>query len=267
MKRIGVIGTGNMGSALLERAAAAGAGRGWEFFAYDVDNGRLNQVCSRLGMVAVSSSNTELVSRCDTLVLAVKPQQYKALLAEVADVLEGRQVVSIMAGVSLQSLEAAAPRPNRWVRVMPNLPAMIGQGALACAWGDGWPEGEKGEVLEMLKAMGTVVEVPEGLMDAVTGLSGSGPAYLFLFVEALSDAGVRVGLPRDTAYQLALQTVLGSAEFLKQKGIHPALAKEMVTSPGGTTIAGLHVMEGYGLKGIIMDAVIAATERSKELGG
>ena len=266
MKRVGVIGTGNMGGALLESAATLGRERGWSFMAYDVDSQRLDDICSRCGAEA-AGSNHELVSSCDTLILAVKPQHYRGVLEEVATLLEGKRIISVMAGVTLKALNQACPRPNCWARVMPNLPALIGKGALACTWEPCWEDEEKEEVLAMLGAMGMVVEVPETLMDAVTGLSGSGPAYLFLLVEALSDAGVRAGLPRDTAYKLSLQTVLGSAEFLKEKNAHPVLAKEMVTSPGGTTIAALNVLENRGFKGMVMDAVMAATERSKELGG
>ncbi len=266
MKRVGVIGTGNMGGALLQRAAQIGKMKGWSFTAYDIEKERLQEVCQSCGATP-AQSNRALVEACDTIVLAVKPQVYKDVMKEVAEELKDKTLISVMAGVSLSSLKETGGGSCRLARIMPNLPALIGQGALACAWGEGWSEEEKSEVLEMLSAMGTVVELPESLMDAVTGLSGSGPAYLFLFVEALSDAGVRAGIPRDTAYKLALQTVIGSAQFLKEKGLHPALAKEMVTSPGGTTIAGLHVMESYGLKGIIMDAVVAATERSRELGG
>jgi len=234
--------------------------------AYDADGEKLRRVCSACGAIA-AASNEELVEGCDTVVLAVKPQVYKGVLGEVAPLLREKRAVSVMAGVSLKSLNEVTGTPStKWVRVMPNLPALIGKGAIACSWEPGWEEDEKAAVKEMLGTLGRVVEVPEELMDAVTGLSGSGPAYLFLFVEALCDAGVRAGIPRDVAYDLALETVIGSALFLREKGLHPALAKERVTSPGGTTIAALQVLESRGVRGTVMEAVMAATLRSKELG-
>ena len=176
-------------------------------------------------------------------------------------------LVSIAAGVTTQQLESYFETDVPCVRVMPNTPALIGQAAAAIALG-AHADAEHAKLAHRIfDVMGLAIDVPEKLLDAVTGLSGSGPAYVYVFIEALSDAGVKMGLPRDVATQLAAQTVAGAAQMVLQTGKHPGVLKDMVTSPGGTTIAGLHALEDGAFRGVVIDAVEAATERSRELGG
>jgi pyrroline-5-carboxylate reductase len=201
------------------------------------------------------------------LVLAVKPQSMKALLEEIRPLLTERHlIVSIAAGVSLRQLADGIGARRRLVRVMPNTPCLVGASASAYTPGEGATAEDAALVERLLKAVGVAFRVPENLLDAVTGLSGSGPAFVYLMIEALSDGGVRVGLPRDAAAALAAQTVLGAAKMVLETGSHPGVLKDQVASPGGTTIAGLHALERGGVRGAIMDAVEAATRRATELG-
>ncbi|MEX0716428.1 MAG: pyrroline-5-carboxylate reductase, partial [Planctomycetaceae bacterium] len=203
----------------------------------------------------------------DVIVLAVKPQHMAEALSQLAGHLHETQlVVSIAAGVPIATIAQSLGENVRIVRVMPNTPALVGAGASAFALG-GAATADDAELAERLFAtVGIAVRVPEDLLDAVTGLSGSGPAYVYQAIEALSDGGVRVGLPRDVATKLAAQTVLGAARMVLDTGEHPAALKDAVTSPGGTTIAGLHALEQGGLRKCLIDAVVAATARSRELG-
>ncbi len=202
-----------------------------------------------------------------TNALAVKPDQVAALLAEQRKNFTSRHVlISIAAGVTLAKLEAALPAGARVIRVMPNTPALVGESASAFALGKS-ATGDDGELAKkLLSAVGIAFQVKESLLDAVTGLSGSGPAYVYLFIEALSDGGVAAGLPRDIATQLAAQTVLGAATMVLKTGQHPGALKDQVTSPGGTTIDGVHELEKGKMRGAVMSAVRAATEKSKKLG-
>lgn len=216
--------------------------------------------------VRTTSSNDQVTSQCEGLVLAVKPQVMERVCRQIAPSLKpGQWAVSIAAGISVSKLEkwlGAIPV----VRVMPNTPALIGKGVSALSPGTYCDDRLLKTVQSLLAAAGETVVVPESYMDGVTGLSGSGPAYVYLFIEALIDAGVRVGLPRDVSRTLALATVSGSAEMLSASGLHPAQEKDRVTSPGGTTIAGLQVLEEKGFRAAVMAAVEAACRRSKELG-
>src|SRR6185369_4455773 len=203
----------------------------------------------------------------DVLVLAVKPDQVAPLLAEVRSHLtEKHLLLSIAAGVTLSRLEGALPGGARVIRVMPNTPALVGCSASAFALGKSATV-EDGQLAQQLfSSVGVAYQVKESLLDAVTGLSGSGPAYAFLMIEALSDGGVAAGLPRDIATKLAAQTLLGSAKMLLETGLHPGTLKDMVTSPGGTTIEGLHELEKGRVRGALLCAVRAATEKSRKLG-
>lgn len=212
-------------------------------------------------------TNSEVLKQSDVIVLAVKPQQIADVLAEMAAQLRAEQlVVSIAAGVPIATMTRALGDSSRIARVMPNTPALVGKGASAFALG-GAATAEDGELVEKLLAtVGIAVRVPESSLDAVTGLSGSGPAFVYQVIEALSDGGVRAGLPRDVATRLAAQTVLGAAAMVLETREHPGALKDAVTSPGGTTIAGLQVLERAGVRGALIDAVQAATERSRQLG-
>ena len=212
-------------------------------------------------------TNAEALADADAVVLAVKPQVLPDVLAGLSSNLTSDQlVISIVAGVSIGTLSDLCGAGRRFVRVMPNTPALIGCGASAFAVGDTATASDAVFVQQLLDTVGVAYQVPERLLDAVTGLSGSGPAYVFELIEALSDGGVRAGLPRDISATLSAQTVFGAARMVLETGEHPAVLKDAVASPGGTTIAGLHELERSGLRGAVMNAVLAASERSAELG-
>jgi pyrroline-5-carboxylate reductase len=234
--------------------------------ASDVKGERLEQLHASHG-IRTTTDNHALLRESDVVVLAVKPQVIDRVLTEVgADVRPDQLVVSVAAGVPIEALEGRLPRGSHVVRAMPNTPATVQAGATAIAGGSHAHEGDLSIARELFEAVGRVVVLDESLLDAVTGLSGSGPAYVMLIIEALADGGVKVGLHRDTALLLAAQTVFGSARLLLETGEHPGRLKDMVTSPGGTAIAGLHTLESGGLRRTLIDAVEAATKRAGELG-
>ncbi|KDD74559.1 hypothetical protein H632_c1225p0 [Helicosporidium sp. ATCC 50920] len=211
-------------------------------------------------------SNTEVVQRSEVIFVAVKPQYVVPVLREVAPSLTDRHlVVSIAAGITLQSLQEATGDRVRVIRVMPNTPCLVGETAAAMCLGSTAREEDANLVKQLFEAVGRIYCVDERLLSAVTGLSGSGPAYVFLTIEALADGGVRAGLPRDIAQALAAQTVLGSAKMVLDTGNHPGMLKDMVTSPAGTTIAGVHALEKAGIRAAFMNAVYDATLRADEL--
>lgn len=216
---------------------------------------------------STSHSNTQVVLESDVVILCVKPPNIAGVCNEICESLTDRQlVVSVAAGIPLKNLELALGEDRRIVRVMPNTPCLIREGASAYASNGKVTETDLQTVEELLSCVGKVVAVTEAQIDAVTGLSGSGPAYVFQIVEALSDGGVLEGLPRATATMLAAQTVMGAARLVIESGKHPGELKDMVTSPGGTTIAALRVLESGGLRGTLMDAVSAATTKARDLG-
>ncbi len=264
-KRIAVIGAGAMGSALVKGLLQSRLVAPEQIVATDVDEQRLLKV-QELG-VQVSRDNKEAVKGSEIVLLCVKPQVVEAVLRELAPVVEPQRhcVISIAAGVRIARMEALLPEGTPVVRVMPNTPAQVLAGASAVALGSHATETHRQIAHTIFGAVGVVVDVPEGLMDAVTALSGSGPAYVFVFAEALADAGVHLGLPRETALRLAAQTLLGAAKMLLESGKHPAELKDMVTSPAGTTIAALRVLERHAFRGAVIEAVAAAYQRAKEL--
>lgn len=217
--------------------------------------------------IAVGTDNAAAARAADTVVLCAKPQAMRTLVAQVAGVITPQKlVISIAAGVPIEAFERAFPGGARVVRAMPNTPCLVGAGATAIARGEHATDADLALAAKVFDAVGITVSVEEALIDAATGLSGSGPAYIFLIIEALSDAGVKVGLSRQIATRLAAQTVLGSARLLIETGAHPGHLKDQVTSPGGTAIAGLHTLEAGGLRTTLIDAVEAATRRARELG-
>jgi pyrroline-5-carboxylate reductase len=261
--KLGFIGVGSMGGAILRGLLAGSFVPRENLVSYDPDPARQAQM-EALG-VAAALDNAE-VMHAPVVVLGVKPQVMPAVLNGLKEFARPwHLVISIAAGVPLAVLEAAFPE-SRVIRVMPNTPTLVGAGMAALAPGPGVTPEDLALALELFRAVGQAVVVEERLMDAVTGLSGSGPAFVAVFIEALADGGVKMGLPRPLALTLAIQTVLGTARLCHEEQMHPALLKDLVTSPGGTTIAGLHALESSGFRGAIMDAVTAAARRSKELG-
>ena len=237
-----------------------------EVWVSDIRAGRAQQLANELG-VNPCGSNLEAVSHAEVILLSVKPQDVPNLLDEVgADVGADHLVISIAAGVTLKTLQRRLPHHPPVIRVMPNTPALVQSGMAVLAPGSGATKQHEATALRLFGALGRAIVLPERHLDAVTALSGSGPAFLAIVAEALSDAGVLVGLPRDVAHLLAAQTMLGTGRMLADTGLHPALLKEAVASPGGTSIAGIHAMERGGIRALIMDAIVAATERSTELG-
>lgn len=262
---LGFIGGGNMASALIKGLIHSGFPAG-QIFVSDVDADRLKALAEKHG-VQVSTVNLDVVLKCDVIVLSVKPQVIDRVLATIGkDVRPEQLVVSVAAGVPIAAMEARFPPGTRVVRTMPNTPATVDAGATAISAGSSATGDDLAVARAMFSAVGRVVTLDESLLDAVTGLSGSGPAYVMLMIEALADGGVKVGLHRDTALLLAAQTVYGSAKLLLETGEHPGRLKDMVTSPGGTAIAGLHTLESGGLRRTLIDAVEAATNRAAQLG-
>jgi pyrroline-5-carboxylate reductase len=265
-KLIGFIGTGNIGEALIAGLLKAKFTSADQVVAFDVDGERLQSIQKKYG-IRKASDNHQLCSRCDPILICVKPQSMKELIEEISEYLDASKlIISIAAGVPLYVIEAYAGKQLRLIRVMSNIAVLVQEGASAVALGSFATE----EDLQLAKAIfdcvGKSITVSESLLDAVTGLSGSGPAYVFLVIEALTDAGVYLGMTRAQALTLATQTVIGSVKLLSETGEHPALLREKVTSPGGTTAAGLYKLEEGGLRKILIDAVIGAAEKAKELG-
>ena len=265
-KKIGFIGSGNMAEAIIKGVIRAGVVSPQDILSSDVSEDR-RRLFSDSFSIITTPNNLELVSQAEIIVLAIKPQGIGFVLKEIVEAVDiYKLVISIAAGVTLKYIEDSLKPNSRVVRVMPNTPALIGEGVTAISPGSKATKEDLNIARNIFDAVGKTVVVEERYMDAVTGLSGSGPAYVFLIIDALIDAGVKVGLDRGTAKTLAVQTVFGSAKMILETGENPAQLRDRVTSPGGTTIAGLHVMEAGRLRAVIIDAVEAATNRSKELG-
>jgi len=266
--KIGFIGGGVMAEALLSRLLAKEIYQPGEVLVSDPQATRRSFLKQEYGVAVTSDNQQTFTSASEVVMLAVKPQVFGAIAPELSAIIgKGHSpvVVSILAGVSLKQLETAFPQMSL-IRAMPNTPATVGAGMTAVCANAHTTSDQKNIAQQMFSTVGEVVEVPESLMDAVTGVSGSGPAYVALMVEALADGGVASGLPRAIAYQLAIQTVLGAAQLLQETKIHPAELKDRVTSPGGTTIAGITQLERAGFRSAVIEAVRAATQRSQELG-
>jgi pyrroline-5-carboxylate reductase len=264
--RIGFLGAGKMATALARAWLATGMASAERLRASDPVAAAREAFTAVTG-VTCTPSNREVVNGSDVLVLAVKPQTMEGLLAEVRPVVMPRHlVISIAAGITLRQLASGLGADRRLVRVMPNTPCLVGASATGYAAAETATPEDVAYVGQLFSSVGKAFELSEPLLDAVTGLSGSGPAFVYVIIEALSDGGVRMGLPRDVATTLAVQTVFGTAKMVLETGSHPAVLKDAVASPGGTTIAGLHALERGGLRAALMDAVEAATRRSQELG-
>ncbi len=265
--KLGVIGCGKMGTALIQGAIRAGVVAAGDVIGCD-PYGKSREDFAKGTGATVTADVAELAAVSEVILLCTKPLDVSSALADAAKMAAGapRLVISIAAGVTLSALEAAASENFRIIRAMPNTPALVGHGAAGYCLGSRANAEDSKTAQSLLGAVGLAVEVPERLMDAVTGLSGSGPAYIYVVIDALADGGVRAGIPRADAVRLAAQTVLGAAAMVLETGEHPAVLKDMVTSPGGTTIAGLAALEKHGLRSALIEAVGAATHRATELG-
>jgi pyrroline-5-carboxylate reductase len=265
-QKIGFIGGGNMGEALIKGILKSGVCSRQAVYVSDIRSERLKTLQKSYGM-KICKDNLATAAQADVLIVCVKPQNMEVVLAGLAPAISGRHlIISVAAGIPTDYISRHFKSSIPIIRVMPNTPALIGEGASALCKGRNATDSHLKIAQSVFSAVGKVVIVDESLMDAVTGLSGSGPAYVFLFVEALADAGVKMGLTREVALLLATQTCLGSAKMIAETGEHPARLRDMVTSPGGTTISGLHKLEAGRLRSTVMDAVEAATKRSQELG-
>lgn len=262
----GFIGAGKMASALIRGLVRAGLANAQTIHAADPHE-PARQAISRDAGIHGTIDNAEVVRRSHVVVIAVKPQAIAAALESIRSAVTANHlVISVAAGTTLATLADGLGSHRRIVRVMPNTPALVGSGAAAYTLGPHANDDDEALVRAFLNAVGTAHRVPENLLDAVTGLSGSGPAFVYLMIEALADGGVRAGLPRDIAADLAAQTVLGAARMVLETRLHPAALKDQVASPGGTTIAGLHTLEQAAARAAFINAVVAATNRSRELG-
>lgn len=263
---VGFIGAGRMATALARGIVDSSFAPSESVVAADVSPEACERFAAETGCRVVAD-NAEVLSEADLIVLAVKPQQMEAVLSDVKPALTADHlIVSIAAGVPLSAMTAVLGGAARVIRVMPNTPCLVGAGAACFATGGGAVEADAALVERLLTTVGIGRRVPEYLLDAVTGLSGSGPAFVYQCIEAMSDGGVAAGLPRDLSTELAAQTVLGAARMVLETGEHPGVLKDAVASPAGTTIAGLHQLEQGGLRASLMNAVVAAANRSRELG-
>lgn len=263
---IGFLGAGKMATALAKGVAAAGLVKPSQISASDPVNGALIAFAKETGS-KTTASNMDVVRGANVIVIAVKPAHVSELLEEIRPALTPKHlVISIAAGVPIVKLENGLGEGARVIRVMPNTPALVSASATAYALGKAATAADAALAQRLFSSVGVAFQVKENLLDAVTGLSGSGPAYVYLIIEALSDGGVAAGLPRDIATKLAAQTVFGSAKMVLETGQHPGALKDMVTSPGGTTIEGLHELEKGKVRGVLINAVRAATEKSRKLG-
>jgi pyrroline-5-carboxylate reductase len=265
MNKLGIIGGGAMGSALLKGIISRGLIKPADIYMVEVDSAKQSRLKEQY-RIHVTESIDEIITECQTLLLAVKPNIIPVVLQELAVKVDNRfLVISIAAGVTLNFLESRLPG-TRVIRVMPNTPAKIGKGVSAYTLGVNTTAMDDQQVRELLSCVGKVIKVPEHLLDAVTAVSGSGPAYVYYFMEALIDAAVMIGLSRTDAMLLVTETFLGSAELLRETAEDPAKLRNEVTSPGGTTAAALFELQQGACAGVIMKAVVAAAQKSQELG-
>ncbi len=263
--KLAVIGCGNMGQAVVRGLLEVGWATKDEIIATNPSQAKAGALAAELG-IKTSTDNKAAATSARIILLGVKPQIIKTALKDLRGaILKDQLVISIAAGISTRFVEYYL-KEVPVIRCMPNLAVTIGMGASAMCCGQNAAEEDMQHARAIFEAVGSVEEIPENLMDAVTGLSGTGPMYVFHLVEAMADAGVRVGLPRDVAMRLAMQTVRGSARLAQTSDLHPAALKDQVTSPGGTAIAALHVLRQEAFSAVVMNAVQAATDRSAELG-
>ena len=265
-KKIGIIGTGNMGESLISGLIYARSSVPKNIICSDVRKDKLKSIKDAYGVVT-TTSNIDVVKGSEIVIYAIKPQIMASILRETAAHLDmSKVIISIAAGVPLAAIESCLNKDLRLIRVMPNIAASVKEGAAAVAPGKHASKGDLKLAKAIFDSVGKSIIIEEEFMDAITGLSGNGPAYIFLIVDALADAGVKMGLSREDALLLSTQSVLGAAKLLLEKGEHPGRLKDKVTSPGGTAISALHTIEEGGLRTTLINAVEVGTNRSKELG-
>lgn len=265
MAKIGFIGTGNMGRAMVKGLAQSGLYQQQDLYIYDRNLTVAKELAQDLGIQSTETPQA-LVKACDRIIFAVKPNVLPAVLrALVPEVTADKVVISVAAGISLEKLASILGADHKIVRVMPNTPALVGMGMSAVTQNDQVTQAELAEVLAIFASFGKAEAVSESLIDAVVGVSGSAPAYVYLFIEALADGAVMEGMPRAQAYEFAAQTVMGSAQMVLETGQHPGELKDMVCSPGGTTIAAVKTLEEAGLRAAVIQAVQVAAEKNREM--
>lgn len=263
--KIGFIGLGNMGASLAKAVLQAKTGD--DLLLANRSQAKVDAFIADFGGQA--SSNEEIFAEADVIFLGVKPAQVSTLLAESQDILEKREsllLISMAAGIKLEKLASLVPSQHRLIRMMPNTPVSIGQGVISYALSANCQVDDKEVFCQLLQHAGLLFEISEGLIDAATGLAGCGPAFVYLFIEAMADAGVQTGLPRETALKMAAQTVVGAGQLVLESQQHPGVLKDQVCSPGGSTIAGVASLEAHAFRGTVMDAVGQAYKRTQELG-
>ncbi|KIR02488.1 Pyrroline-5-carboxylate reductase [Lachnospiraceae bacterium TWA4] len=262
---IGFIGCGNMGGALIKGILSQQIAKPSEVFASDKGKDT-NQIRKEFGEISAVETNIKVVKSSDLVILSIKPQYYEEVIREIKDVVTKDQlVISIAPGKTLEWLEKQFQKPVKLVRVMPNTPALVGEGMMATCIGELVSKEEAQVVIQLLASCGRVEVVDESLMDVVVSVSGSSPAYVFLFIEAMADAAVADGMPRAMAYEFAAQSVLGSAKLLLETKKHPGELKDMVCSPAGTTIEAVRVLEEKGFRSSVIEAMKACTKKAKEV--
>ena len=264
MEKIGIIGLGNMGEAIVKALISRGFKKEVLLFV-EVKKERATYIEKTYGLKCAKTLS-ELVQKADYILLAIKPQDAKEVIQKISPSLNDKKIViSIMAGITTSNILSLMGKPIRIVRIMPNICVKVGEGMMGITSNRVVTKEERAKVQKMLSPLGHFVEVGEELMDAVTALGGSGPAFFLLFLEAMIDAGVKTGLPRDKAKAISLQVVKGTLKMLEEEKIHPTVMRDMITSPGGTTIAGIAILEERAFKGNVIEAVVKACKRAKEL--
>ncbi len=264
-KTIAIIGSGNMGEALLGGLIKANLTKPENIIATDIFESRLQTLKDNWG-VQTTLKNNKAVEKADIIVLCVKPQTIQTVLDQIKPAVKKEHlIISILAGINTHTIQSVLDKHNPVIRAMPNIPAVVDEGATGICLGQHAKKVHKELAMQIFSSVGMVEVVPESLMDVITGMSGSGPAYIYMVIEALTDGGVMMGLPRDVATRLATQTVLGSAKLVRETNVHPAVLKDQVTTPGGTAISAIKELETHGLRPMLIRAVETATKKSKEL--
>lgn len=262
-KKIGIIGCGNMGGAILYGALESGVLARENVYVYDINPAMMDK--AKGWGVNLAEDDEDVCTKSDIILLAVKPQNAAEALAQCKKALDGKAMMSIVAGVTVERLRNMIDGTPRILRLLPNTPAMVFEGAFAICSDNDFTEEELEIAKAIYGAIGIIEMIPEHLIDAACALNGGGPAFVAMFIEAMADGGVKQGLPRSTAYRLAAQTCLGTAKMILEQGIHPGALKDMVTSPGGTTIEGCEALERGGMRGAVIDCINKAAEKSKKL--